>query len=70
LYRYFLRLASLFGSISQANNVRFWGFFVTFLGVLLQPHSEKGLGTRMDARFLAIKLDVILLQQGYEGWKI
>ena len=24
----------------------------------------------MDARFLAIKLDVILLQHRYEGWKI
>jgi hypothetical protein len=69
VYRYFLRLASLFSNLFS-QGVTCWGASVTFLGLLLQPHSEKGLGTRMDARFLAIMFNVTLLQQGYDGWKI
>jgi hypothetical protein len=69
VYRYFLRLASLFSNLFL-QGVTYWGLGVTFLGLMLFLHSEKGLGTRMDARFLAIMFNVTLLQHGYEGWKI
>ena len=59
-----------FSVVFLTRSVTLWGLGVMFLRALLQPHSEKGLETRMDTGFLAIKLDVTLLQQGYEGWKI